>query len=82
VEPEGFIERLLEGEPWSGSNKKQQQHQKQNLLGKRKPVSWLRRTRVPQNQLDTADFLIDGLTHFAPPALPRRGSLMLVLLIG
>jgi len=47
VELEGSIERLLEGEPWSAAEK-QQQHQKQNLLGKRKPVSWLRRPRVPK----------------------------------
>jgi hypothetical protein len=56
-----------EREPWS-YNKKQKQHQnqKQNPLGKRKPVSSLSRPRVPQNRLDTADFLIDGLLSIAP----------------
>jgi hypothetical protein len=45
---------------------KQHQNQKQNPLGKRKPVSSLSRPRVPQNRLDTADFLIDGLLSSAP----------------
>jgi hypothetical protein len=56
-----------------GKSKKQEQHQKQNPLGKRERVSSLRRIRVPKepsagekccaNGLDKADFLIDGLSY-------------------
>jgi len=44
-------------------NKKQQQHQKQKPSeGKTMEPRGANAIRVPKNELDTADFLIDGLT--------------------
>jgi hypothetical protein len=45
-----------------GMNKKQQQHQKQKPSeGKTMGPLGANTIRVPKNELDTADFLIDGL---------------------
>ena len=46
-----------------GMSKKQQQHQKQKPSeGKTMGPRGANAIRVPKNELDTADFLIDGLT--------------------
>jgi hypothetical protein len=46
-----------------GMNKKQQQHQKQKPFeGKTMEPLGANTIRVPKNELDAADFLIDGLT--------------------
>ena len=64
------------------NNKKQMQHQnqKQNPLVKRRPVSSISRPRVPQNRLDTADFLIDGLLSLAPAGAGRGSPLGIAML--
>ena len=54
-------------------NKKQQQHQKPSE-GKTMGPRGANAIRVPKNELDTADFLIDGLTYDAPTALERGGA--------
>jgi hypothetical protein len=57
------IERLLEGEPWSAMNKSNSNTKgKSPLKGKPWGPRGANAIRVPKNELDTADFLIDGLT--------------------
>jgi hypothetical protein len=57
--------RALVGMNKSNSNTKS----KSPLKGKPMGPRGANAIRVPKNELDTADFLIDGLTHHAPTAL-------------
>jgi hypothetical protein len=69
VELEGFIERLLEGEPWSAATKKASATPKAKPSGEEKTGLLSPAHSCSPNHLDTADFLIEGLTHSAPTAL-------------
>ena len=74
MEPKCFIERLLEAS-LGRHEQKQQQHQKQNPSEEEMESRGSNAIRVPKKGLDTADFLIDGLTHFAPTALGLAGAI-------
>jgi len=62
VELWSSIERLPRRRALVGMHQKQQQHQKQKPFeGKTMGPVGANTIRVPKNEVDTADFLIDGL---------------------